>query len=93
MDDAARVSLRDSLLQLLASSRTAPKQITVQLCLSLSGLAIQLDQWENPVKDMVDMFGKDPAMLGPLLEFLKVLPEELVLRTTKIPITVRQSLI
>lgn len=64
----------------------------VQLCLALSGLALQFPAWENPIGDLINSFGRDPATVPALLQFLTLLPEE-VNSNTKIPITVRQALI
>jgi transportin-3 len=66
--------------------QSGPRAITVQLCLAVSGLALQLPQWTTPVQDMIDRFGRIPAMVPTLLEFLTLLPEELG-GNTKIPIT------
>ena len=59
----------------------------VQLCLAISGLALQVPAWENPVQDLVDSFGRNPATVPALLQFLTILPEELT-SNTKIPVTV-----
>jgi transportin-3 len=66
---------------------TGPRAITVQLCLALSGLALQLPEWQNPVQDMIDSFGRNPATVPMLLQFLTVLPDE-ISSNTRIPITV-----
>ncbi|KAI8086442.1 armadillo-type protein [Halteromyces radiatus] len=77
LDVTAKYSLRDSLLQLLWLSASGPKSIMVQLCLALADLAAQLTEWKTVVQDVVDRFGNDPKVACCLLEFLKVLPEEL----------------
>lgn len=59
----------------------------VQLCLAISGLALQLPAWGNPVQDLIDSFGRNPALVPALLLFLTILPEELT-GNSKIPITV-----
>lgn len=67
--------------------------IQTQLCLTLSGLALQLRDGEDPewgdhvVAWMIDRFGKDAKDVGTLLEFLQVLPEE-VTTNQRIPIDV-----
>lgn len=60
-----------------------------QLCLALSGLALQLPEWERVVQNMYDMFGTDPATVPVLLEFLTVFPEELS-GNSKIPVSVSE---
>lgn len=70
-----------------------PRVIQTQLCLTLSGLALQLRDGEDPewgdhvVAWMIDRFGKDAKDVGTLLEFLQVLPEE-VTTNQRIPIDV-----
>ncbi|KND02149.1 uncharacterized protein SPPG_09044 [Spizellomyces punctatus DAOM BR117] len=76
LDVTARQSLRDSLLTLLHHYRAGPKPMVTQLCLSLADLAIQMVEWDDPIQHLITMFGKEGEMVGPLLEFLGVLPEE-----------------
>lgn len=80
--------LRDTLVSALQRYHTGPRTILVQLCLALSGFALQVPSWENPVQDMIDSFGQNPAAVPALLQFLTLLPEELN-GNTKIPVTVR----
>jgi transportin-3 len=63
----------------------------VQLSLALSGLALQLPNWDNPVQSMIDLFGRNPATVPILLQFLTVLPEELN-GNPRIPVTVSSPL-
>lgn len=79
-------SLRDTILAALLAYHVGPKTIIVQLCLALAGLALQMPSWENPVQAMVESFGRNPATVPTLLQFLQTLPEELT-GNTKIPIT------
>lgn len=58
-----------------------------QLCLAVSGLALQLPQWDNAVQTMIESFGTNPATVPVLLQFLTVLPEEIA-SNTRIPVTV-----
>lgn len=74
LDSNARFQLRDSLMELLWQSSTGPKAVTVQLCLALADLAIQLLQWKTVIPDLVEKFEKSPVCL---LELLKILPEEM----------------
>lgn len=55
--------------------------MVTQLCLSLADLAMQMLDWNDPVKQLTDMFGQDPAMVPALLEFWAVLPEEFSFNT------------
>jgi transportin-3 len=64
-----------------------PRTVIVQLCLALSGLALQMPSWGNCVQDMIDAFGRNPASVPALLQFLTVLPEE-INGNFRIPITV-----
>ncbi|KAG0141932.1 hypothetical protein CROQUDRAFT_67819 [Cronartium quercuum f. sp. fusiforme G11] len=82
-----RLQLRDSLLNALTEFATGPaKIILVQLCLSLADLALQLPEWPTVVGDMTEKFGKSPETVPILLEFLTVLPQE-VLGNHRIKIT------
>lgn len=87
LDPSHLPSLRDTLVAALEQCANGPKTIIIQLCLSLSGLALQFPSWRTPVQDMIDKFGRDPAFVPTLLEFLTVLPEE-INGNTKIPISV-----
>lgn len=81
------ISLRDTLLAAFQRYHAGPRTILVQLCLALSGLALQLPAWKDPVQDMITNFGQNPVTVSALLQFLTILPEELT-TNTKIPITV-----
>ncbi|THH18937.1 hypothetical protein EW146_g2139 [Bondarzewia mesenterica] len=80
------LSLRDTLVAALDHYQAGPRTITVQLCLALSGLALQLPSWDNAIPSLIDSFGQNPATVPVLLQFLTVLPEELC-TNTKIPVT------
>ncbi|KAL0080626.1 armadillo-type protein [Phycomyces blakesleeanus] len=77
LNPEARRSLRDSLVQLLWVSATGSKAIMVQLCLAVADLAIQFMEWNTVVQDLIAKFGKTPESATCLLEFLKVLAEEM----------------
>ena len=89
MNSEDLLRLRDTLLTALETYHAGPRTILVQLCLAVSALALQLPAWEDPVQTMIDMFGRNPASVPALLQFLTVLPEELT-TNMKIPITVRE---
>lgn len=78
---------RNTLLTALETYQSGPRTITVQLSLAIAGLALQLPSWENPVRALIDSFGRNPATVPILLEFLSLLPEE-VSSNTRIPISV-----
>ena len=82
------VQLKETLLTALRTYHNGPRTILVQLCLAISALALQMPAWEDPVQTLIDLFGRTPATVPALLQFLTVLPEELT-TNTKIPITVR----
>ncbi|KAI9316196.1 armadillo-type protein [Dichotomocladium elegans] len=77
LDEAARLTLRDTLVERLTASSSGPKVVTLQLCLALADLAIQLVSWNTAVQDMVNKFGGSTDTAICLLEFLRVLPEEM----------------
>ena len=87
MDQANLLPLRDTLLTALERYHTGPRTIVVQLSLAIAGLALQLPAWENAVQNLIDSFGRNPATVPTLLEFLTILPEE-VNSNTRIPISV-----
>ncbi|KZT05860.1 ARM repeat-containing protein [Laetiporus sulphureus 93-53] len=86
MNVADIIRVRDTLLTALQTYHAGPRSILTQLCLALSGLALQLPSWEDPMQDMIDSFGRNPATVPAFLQFLTVLPEELC-TNTKIPVT------
>lgn len=78
--------LRDRLLDAMTRYIAGPRNILTQLCLAIAGLALQMPSWENPIQTMADMFGANPAAVPALLQFLTLLPEELM-TNTRIPVT------
>ncbi|CAG8491419.1 5508_t:CDS:2 [Ambispora leptoticha] len=76
LDANGRNDLRDSLLDLLYQYRAGPRNIITQICLSLAALALQMLEWQGVLSQFISVFGKDPETVSCLLEFLKVLPEE-----------------
>jgi transportin-3 len=87
VDQSHLLPLRDTLLTALERYQTGPRSIIVQLCLAISGLALQLPAWDSAVQSMIDSFGRNPATVPTLLQFLTLLPEELN-GNTRIPVTV-----
>ncbi|KAJ6621643.1 armadillo-type protein [Mycena sp. CBHHK59/15] len=86
VDPANLPSFRDTLIAALERYHDGPRTIIVQLCLAIAGLALQLPSWTNAVQDMIDSFGRNPATVPTLLQFLTILPEELN-NNHRIPIT------
>ncbi len=82
-----RVALRDTLLTALSAYASGPRVIQTQLSLALSGLALQLDEseWPTVVPAMIERYGSNPETVPILLEFLTVLPEE-VITNHRIPV-------
>ncbi|KAI8889030.1 ARM repeat-containing protein [Backusella circina FSU 941] len=86
LDPTARLQLRDSLVELLVRFAKGPKAIMIQLCLAMADLAIQMLEWKTVVPDLVEKLGKTPESVSCLLEFLKVLPEEMN-NNTRLPLS------
>ncbi|KAI9840359.1 MAG: Nuclear import receptor [Sclerophora amabilis] len=70
------LALRDSLLSLLTSYRSGPRPIRTQLCVCLADLAIHMLEWKDVLQLVGSTLGSDPENGDCILEFLKVLPEE-----------------
>lgn len=69
------LSLKENLVGLFDKYRDGPKLIRTQLAIALANFALQVIQWQNVLPEMVQRFqASAPAAL---LQFLKVLPEEL----------------
>ncbi|TVY15127.1 Uncharacterized protein LARI1_G005057 [Lachnellula arida] len=69
-------SLRDQLLELLKAFATGPRPIRIQLCVCLAILAIQMTGWKDVVPLVVSTLGNNAESYACILDFLKVLPEE-----------------
>lgn len=82
--------LRDTLLNVLAAFRAGPKPIRMQLCVCLANLAIQMMEWKDVLPLVVSTLGNDPQSIPCVLDFLRVLPEE-VTEGRKINLTVRSA--
>lgn len=68
--------LRDSLLTVLSTYSNGPKPIRTQLCVCMANLAIQMLDWKDVLATMMSALGRDTAAIPCLMEFLRVLPEE-----------------
>ncbi|KAK7539712.1 armadillo-type protein [Phyllosticta citribraziliensis] len=69
-------SLRETLLGVLAAFRAGPKPIRMQLCVCLANLAIQMTEWKDVLPMVVSTLGNDAESIPCVLDFLRVLPEE-----------------
>jgi transportin-3 len=81
-------SLRDQILLLLQRYSVGPKPIRVQLCVCLAILAIQMKDWNDVLPSVVNALGNSPESHGAILDFVRVLPEE-VTEGRKITLSVR----
>jgi len=78
--------LKNSLVQLIITNRASHKIINTQLCVALANLALQFLSWKGVIPELVNSLGSNPETISSLLEFLKVLPEELS-SSRKLPIS------
>lgn len=78
--------MKNSLVQLIITNRASHKVINTQLCVALAILALQFLEWKGVVAELVNSLGSNPETVPSLLEFLKVLPEELS-SSRKLPIS------
>ncbi|RDW92098.1 hypothetical protein BP5796_01492 [Coleophoma crateriformis] len=69
-------ALRDQVLQLLKVFATGVRPIRIQLCVCLAILAIQMTGWKDVLSTVVSTLGNDADSHACILDFLKVLPEE-----------------
>ncbi|CAN6606095.1 mRNA transport regulator Mtr10p [Trichomonascus vanleenenianus] len=72
----SRIQLKTSLMQLL-SSNIGSRLVATQLSVALANLALQATEWHNVVEEMASQFSGSDNGMRCLLEFLKVLPEEM----------------
>ena len=68
------------------------RNLCTQLNIALCDLAIQMPGWDNAVLNMINHFGNHTETMSILLDFLSILPEEL-LYNTKIRLEVNDCLI
>ncbi|KAI1373670.1 ARM repeat-containing protein [Hypoxylon crocopeplum] len=69
-------AVRTQLLALLKRFAPGPKPIRVQLCVCLAILAIQMQGWKDVLPVVVSSLGDDVESHACILDFLRVLPEE-----------------
>ena len=69
-------ALRTQILVLLKKYAPGPKPVRVQLCVCLAILAIQMQTWKDVLPTVVASLGNDVESHACILDFLRVLPEE-----------------
>jgi hypothetical protein len=87
---AQRMGLRDSVLGLLKQYSKGLKLIRTQLNICLAQLAIRLTDWHEVLPTVMATLGTEPAGISCILEFLKILPEE-VTEGRKFNLSVRSA--
>jgi len=87
-----RITLRDSLVAAITQYANGPRGVLVQICLALSGLALQMKEWDGAVESLIGTLGQNPSTVSALLTFLTLLPEE-VSSNTRIPMSVSLELV
>ncbi|KAK6465575.1 armadillo-type protein [Scheffersomyces coipomensis] len=72
-------NLKNSIIELLKkySTENQQKLIRIQLSIALSQLCLQYLSWLNPIPEIISQLSSNPQQLSSLLDFLKILPEEL----------------
>ncbi|KAH8233997.1 hypothetical protein KR032_010147 [Drosophila birchii] len=71
-------SLRDSLITHIGQiDEQTDNVIVTQLSLAVADLALLMASWQEPINDLLVTLAPHPAAVWPLLEVLKVLPEEI----------------
>ncbi|KAL8302404.1 hypothetical protein RB597_002655 [Gaeumannomyces tritici] len=69
-------ALRSQILVLLKKFSPGPKPVRVQLCVCLAILAIHMKSWQDVLDSVVVSLGDSVESHACILDFLKVLPEE-----------------
>lgn len=70
------IELRNQVLLLLKKFAPGPRPVRVQLCVCLAILAIQMTTWKDVLQTIVAALGNEPDCHTCILDFLRVLPEE-----------------
>ncbi|KEZ41133.1 Karyopherin [Scedosporium apiospermum] len=71
-------ALQQQVLLLLKHYSAGPKPIRVQLCVCLAILAIQMKDWKDVLSTVVSALGDNVESHASILDFLRVLPEEVI---------------
>lgn len=92
LPEEAHVSLRDSLLEHVASiDENTTSIIVTQLSVAVADLALQMPEWSNFIVDLIQRFGASRPFA--LLEILVVLPEEVNSRHLRLGSNRREEVI
>ena len=81
-------ALRGQILLFLKHFAAGPRPIRVQLCVCLAILAMQMKDWHDVLPSVVQSLSDSPESHACILDFLRVLPEE-VTEGRKISLSVR----
>ncbi|KAK0643246.1 armadillo-type protein [Cercophora newfieldiana] len=76
ISDSDLPGLRSQILVLLKKFAPGPKPVRIQLCVCLAILAIQMQTWKDVLPTVVASLGNDITSHACILDFLRVLPEE-----------------
>lgn len=75
---ASHESLRDSLIAHIGQiTNDTDNVIVTQLCLAVTDLALLMASWKHPIDDLLEMMQSRAQSAIPLLEILKLIPEEM----------------
>lgn len=76
--ESSIADLKDSVISLMATfSLRAQRVVLIQLSIALAQLALQYLNWNDPVGEVITKLSQSEELVPCLLQFLKVLPEEL----------------
>lgn len=64
------------MLSLVFTYRSGAKPIRTMLCVCLANLAVQMTEWKAVLQTVVSTLGDDPQSVPCVLDFLRILPEE-----------------
>jgi transportin-3 len=64
---------------------------SVQLCLAMADLALQMTSWKTPIEDLINKYNQ--TNMWPLLEILTVFPEEVNSRLLRLGANRRNEVI
>ncbi|KAI8801657.1 armadillo-type protein [Cladochytrium replicatum] len=80
LDGPARFGLRASIMDLIVKYKKGPLGLLDYLTKALAGLSVQLLEWENPVRELLQRYSSDLEMYPVLLNYVEFLAVELTSR-------------